>query len=180
MKTLYLSIALLLGSTNSAIADSNIIRYGSLTGEVTFGETEQNENDVDGWVPFAVFNDEPLVTDEEWLNLVSEMQVGIKAVNDVTKGTIFAPKEFLTSETLCGNIYDVPSLRETNNGRGDIHLYHEEARDCYATGLDYSFLTIKSRYDRLYYNHTVSYGYNTIDYTPIETEVKQPVTFYIK
>jgi hypothetical protein len=142
--------------------------------------TDSEKVDNDGWVAFHNFNGSNLVSDSEWLSLVSSMKVGIKVQNNATGKNILYPIDLLTDETICSNIYDVKSLREPNFKDEYVVLYHEEISGCTAKGLDYAYVTLDAYgpNEKLYVvNPPKSYP---IDYSQLDIYDSENLTYFIK
>ena len=164
---------LLLISTSGAYAENNLRFPSNVDANIITNEDTQN----DEWVPFLIYDKEPLVTDEKWLELVANMTEGVKVVSTATGNEIFHSKELLTREDLCSNIYDLTSLQpDFKNYQSWTVLYRYEQSGCGGTGMDYTYTAIRNVYGRLYYNHRDT----GVNYSAIPYDVSSEVIFYIK
>lgn len=179
----------------SANAD-NTLRFPTSIKNVVISNGA-NDNDVtDEWTAFLGFTTdgdnlpEPLISDSKWLSLVNNMTTGIKFVDENTGKYLFFPKEFLASEgpTVCSNIYDVPSLVNSNYPKDNksIILLHFEMSGCDAIGRDYTYIMSKHQPNGWLYLD-VNYDISNIatalpegDHTGRETGNTDNIVFYIK
>ena len=101
--------------------------------EVTVSPTAGVE--VEGWNVVFQFGQEPLMTDLEWSEAVSNMKTGIKVVSGVSYAFI---SKFKLENANCFNITQ-SSIRNSTYVHGAV-LFHHESSGCAGIGLDYSLL----------------------------------------